>query len=58
MVGLSKTNVPPPRPNMTGPQFENQFSPKFKKSTTREIREISPSEIHQNFFIREIRENK
>ena len=37
LVGWSKTNVPPPRPNMTGPQFENKFSPKFKKSSTCEI---------------------
>ena len=29
MVEWSKTNVPPPRPNISGPQFENKFSPKF-----------------------------
>ena len=37
MVGWSKTNVPPPSPNMTG--FENKFSPKF-------FAKISPHEKH------------
>ena len=50
MVGWSKTNVSPPRPNMTGPQFENKFSPKFKKSTTREIRENFSTRNTQKFL--------
>ena len=35
---------------MTGPQFENKFSPKFKKSTTREIRENFSTRNKQKFF--------
>ena len=59
MVGWSKTNVPPPRPNIwLGLSSKMSFLQSLKNLRLAKFAEISPREIHKNFFVREIRENK